>query len=224
MKRSLGAYLTIGCVLTAGLLETGRAASLGSSARQLTLTIDVYNYAGVSPKTLVRAENIAAHVFWNAGVRTRWVNVDPSTSRFRYPEVALLIIQGFAGSIGASGDPLGAAPGGGPDRHLMYVFFGRVEQLALRRETDRANDAMTGVDRPAPSGAQILGVVMAHELGHLLGLNRHSQEGIMRADWDQADLEDAREGYLLLTGPQAKVMRAEVSRRLSAQHVMTQAR
>ena len=44
-----------------------------------------------------------------------------------------------------------------------------------------------------------LGVVAAHEIGHLLlGANNHSRRGIMRPHWNRKDLEDAyfgRQGF-----------------------------
>jgi len=45
--------------------------------------------------------------------------------------------------------------------------------------------------------AHIFGHVIAHELGHLLGLESQTPKGIMRADWNSADLQDAACGYLL---------------------------
>jgi hypothetical protein len=64
------------------------------------------------------------------------------------------------------------------------------------------------------SKAQILGHVMAHEVGHLL-LNQqvHSAHGIMRGDWNIADFRDMTGGMLLFTPEQAESLRADVHRR-----------
>jgi hypothetical protein len=45
--------------------------------------------------------------------------------------------------------------------------------------------------------AEILGCVIAHEIGHLeLGADSHSQTFLMRAQWDSKSLSDASKGQL----------------------------
>lgn len=60
--------------------------------------------------------------------------------------------------------------------------------------------------------ATILGHVMAHEVGHLLGINSHSATGIMRAHWDPDELVLASQGRLLFTPKQSEVMRRTLLR------------
>jgi hypothetical protein len=44
--------------------------------------------------------------------------------------------------------------------------------------------------RLAPLGTFLLAHVMVHEITHMLqGVNRHSQEGIMKATWTQAEIQ-----------------------------------
>jgi hypothetical protein len=52
-----------------------------------------------------------------------------------------------------------------------------------------------------------LGAVMAHELGHLLGSDGHSDSGIMQPRWDQQQAHQIRRGALLFTYDQSKIMR-----------------
>jgi hypothetical protein len=60
--------------------------------------------------------------------------------------------------------------------------------------------------------ADILGNVMAHELGHLLlGSNSHASMGIMRAHWQGEDLRRLSRGNLLFTNEQADQMRGKVT-------------
>lgn len=57
----------------------------------------------------------------------------------------------------------------------------------------------------------ILGNVMAHELGHLLlGSNSHTATGIMRARWQAEELRRAGEGSLLFNAEQAERMRGKL--------------
>jgi hypothetical protein len=115
----------------------------------------------------------------------------------------------MAGRLGLPNNVMGLAPGTGPERRLVYVFYSSVEGLARRQS------------RAHVSTAQILGHAMAHEIGHLL-LNQesHSPTGIMRGDWNLKDLQDAVYGYLLFTSQQAGVIRAEVDRRIRQQKAL----
>lgn len=108
----------------------------------------------------------------------------------------------------------GLAPGTGPDRLLVQVFYDRVGALA-RRETQRqAATEAQGNAAPAATAAQILGEAIAHEIGHiLLNLSVHSRAGIMRGPWDLNDLRDIAGGYLGFTKQQGEVIQAEVARR-----------
>ncbi len=58
----------------------------------------------------------------------------------------------------------------------------------------------------------ILGSVMAHELGHLLlGSNSHSPTGIMQPRWQGEELHRLQRGGLWFTNEQANHMRAKLS-------------
>jgi len=57
----------------------------------------------------------------------------------------------------------------------------------------------------------ILGTVMAHELGHLLlGSNSHAPTGVMRARWQSEELSRAARGSLLFMAEQSERMRAKL--------------
>ena len=60
--------------------------------------------------------------------------------------------------------------------------------------------------------SDILGNVMAHELGHLLlGSNSHSAAGIMRAQWQGEELHRLSRGSLWFTSEQASHMRGKLN-------------
>ena len=64
----------------------------------------------------------------------------------------------------------------------------------------------------------ILGSVIAHEIGHLLlGLNSHSDTGIMQKRWERKQLQMVTTGNLLFTAAQGKLMQAEMQRRTRVQ-------
>jgi hypothetical protein len=91
------------------------------------------------------------------------------------------------------------------------VFYNSVEALAQRqKEVGIKGDSLRYATK-----AQILGNMIAHEIGHvLLNLRSHSATGIMRGDWDLQDLQDVAYGCLLFTRLQAEIIRAEVVRRV----------
>ena len=68
--------------------------------------------------------------------------------------------------------------------------------------------------RPAPSGinipaGELLGCVIAHELGHLLlGTASHSQLGLMSAVWQDPELQQAVRGGLFFTAVEGERMRS----------------
>ena|SRR5438876_9727695 len=74
MNQRLRACFTLGLILTGGLTKLCQGAPTDSPEANPTITMHVYNYADVSPKTLIEAEKIAAGVFRKAGVETRWLD------------------------------------------------------------------------------------------------------------------------------------------------------
>jgi hypothetical protein len=187
------------------------------------MTVHISNYAGVDAKELEEAERVATGVFRNAGVTTRWVNTrvisnaeyldreDKTSPRFSQIQVHVQS-SSMAGSLGLSDEVMGLAPGSGPDRHLVYVFYDRVRELAQRQVASQTRGKMVA----RAGGCRILGEMIAHEIGHiLLNLSAHSETGIMRGGWDLKDLQDVAYGELLFTKQQSKVIETEVIRRNS---------
>ena len=208
------------------VLSFGSAAAAGSTRSHVTLTIHVYNYAEVSPQTLIQAEKVTARIFRKVGVEIRWLGSPLNSANkqknssdriwFHSSDIQLNILPGsMSESFGPSRD-LGFAVGVGPNPEVAYVFYERAEQLARQQMAEkRLRETSAGiVERRADIG-QILGHVIAHELGHLLGLRSHARTGIMRADWNLTDLQDIAYGYLLFTPRQADVISTEVRRRIA---------
>jgi predicted Zn-dependent protease len=206
------------------VLNMGSATVAKGTQPHLTLTVRVYNYAGVDPKTLMQAEKVTEAIFRKVGVEMRWVSSplnsatkhENSSERiwFHSSDVQINILPGsMSESFGWSRD-LGFALGVGPNPEVAYVFYERAERLARQQMAEkRLHETSTGiVERRADIG-QLLGHVIAHELGHLLGLRSHARTGIMRADWNLTDFQDIAFGYFSFTPQQADVIRAEVRRR-----------
>jgi hypothetical protein len=61
------------------------------------------------------------------------------------------------------------------------------------------------------SDASLLGVVIAHEIGHLLlPYGSHSASGLMQGDWDSRQFLLARTRRLWFTAQQAELIRAHL--------------
>src|SRR6266567_8919705 len=99
MNRRLRACFTLGLILRGGLTKLYQGATADSREANPTIAIHVYNYAEVSPKTLIEAEKIAAGVFRKAGVETRWLDrygkkkeFSPEPARFQSNHIVLHLL------------------------------------------------------------------------------------------------------------------------------------
>jgi hypothetical protein len=215
-------HLKLWPLVIAGLagVQSGAAQS---SEGQSGLAVHVRNYAQVDAKRLVKAESVAAEILRNAGVRTRWVDVedtpaeqsdnsaDPSLTGLS--DIRLQIVSSaMAERLELPGNVMGLTPGSGLDRRLVYVFYDSVRELSQRQLEAQAKGDIS----LRASAEQILGEMIAHEMGHLLtNMPAHSKTGIMRGAWDLKDLSDIAHNSLVFTPSQAEIIRREVRRRNS---------
>lgn len=162
-----------------------------------TITVVVYDYAGVPPEWLRQAQNEMTRIYDDIGVGIVWANPQP-TSAATIPRYLLSIIirENAESSERAYPDnAMGAASGTADDRgRVAYIFYNRTEQFT-----------------PLLRG-RLLGHFMAHEVAHLLlPQYSHSPTGLMRAQWNREDLERAQYGRLLFTPEQGKQIRSKAS-------------
>ena len=183
--------------------------------RDSAFAVKVYNYADVSPKTLLAAKRHAAKVYRKIGISTTWVDCPFRPEQAgKYPECAALnngpsvlnlqiLSKEMIEKLGFNTKTFGfALPTRGREFAVRAnVFAHRVEALAYLGR---------------PSKAEILGYVMAHELGHLfLGPGSHSSSGLMGFPWGKRRLRMAAEGSLKFTRRQGERIRAQVRDRVA---------
>jgi hypothetical protein len=180
----------------------GRAALLGVLAVRVThcapcpdthrVPVKLFNDAAVSKTVLNSAAGDAAWILKSACVEVAWIPCPPvsrsNLSPCAAPVGALeLHVLSVPLTDDFHGDTLGVAMPHLDAGDRAAVFVSRVRATAARYPE------LAGVE-------DVMGCVMAHEIGHLLlHSNSHSSEGIMRADFRQKDLIKGVQRRLVFT-------------------------
>ncbi len=191
------------------------ASALTAAAEQASITVRLYDYAGVEDKVLEAARRQAAVILTQAGVRTRWeqcrtssAGANRSASCAQHAGEAVIQLRihprEMAKKIAGKGMEFGySLPSQDGFGIIAGVYADRTRDLAKQ----------LGASLPL-----ILGHTMAHEIGHLLlGSNSHAKAGIMRPTWGDRDLRLAHTGAFGFTQSQSKRMQRKVSERAALQ-------
>jgi hypothetical protein len=199
------------------LLAVASAGSAGQEATasiepRFQMTVRIYNYAGVTNGTLIRAEEEGTRIFQKAGVEVAWLECGVSP----LPEGQIPDCQPPLGAIAVNMRVLPASMAGGFKASREEMGFAVVSARA-----GSASDAWVFYQRVEDAAAtevaspfQILANAMAHEIGHLLlGPDHHSREGVMRACWDREFLEEVSQGQMHFTREQAQLIRLDMQTR-----------
>ena len=166
------------------------------------VTVFVTDGAAATDSLVVEAERNVTRVFHQAGIELDWVNCGGSADQDARCDgenitgnlVVHIVPRAHTLPPGVFGVSFLAHDAGA----YADVFFDPIERLReVRKEI---------------SLAEILGYVMAHELGHLLlGSNAHSPDGIMQAHWESEQLRSVTMGQLRFTPAQAAKMRSRIA-------------
>ena len=138
------------------------APGLAQERETINITVRLRNDAGISESVMGLARAAAVKVFSAASVQLIFVT--------RAPHLTIVLLSADGGRrMHQIAEAMGYAPSsGGEGGRIAYVLSDRVEQLSYTRGTDMAG---------------VLGVAVAHELGHLLlPSNPHTQGGLMRRE------------------------------------------
>ena len=193
-------------------LVAGVAAARTPDALTPRVRLSVFNDAGIPSDTLAQAAVRATAILAQSGVELDWLSCgrpDPSDfsppttpcSVVAWPHQLSVRIVPSGRSVGA--DIFGEAFLDGTGRGAYSnVYF---NNLAANREHAQLSDG------------DMLGFVIAHEVGHLLlGSNSHTSLGLMQARWDSAALHSALHNTLFFTPAQSATLRSRLSESVHA--------
>ena len=186
------------------------------STPEMTLTVGLINYADVRDDLLAQAKRETADVFGKIGVKIVWRDIDvPKRKRtideilaaetVQEPQLSVHLLP-KAKQWHPQDTVLGYAPRkeNEPGR-LVSIFYDRLRELA--RETKALSPW-------APTEAELLGHIMAHEIGHqLLPYLSHTKDGIMTHHWNLDVMQSAARGDLGFGSEQSEFIRAQLARR-----------
>lgn len=175
------------------------------AASELRVLVNVHNGVNLSSSDLSRAERQAKRIFLYVGIQLTWTTalmgatVDtPNEKANDAPLQLRLWPRAVAGKRPTSSETLG---------FCLSLDYGDAVVLADVIE----KQAVFG----STKFADLLGLAVAHELGHLLlRSTAHSVAGIMRARLTEEALRDDDRGYLRFTTGEAESMRNQVRRRM----------
>jgi hypothetical protein len=184
-------------------------ASLGANGDEArTVSIRIHDYAHLDEAALARAQEVVSGMYGAIGVRTDWLEplqqfdgaFDGSGARdCKASDLMIIILTSAMANRGVIPDSIigFAASQRGAVGRIAYVIYERVKDIARG----------TAVD-----DMRIMGIVMAHEIGHLLLTNQsHSDGGLMRGRWVPSEIRSARPGDLHFSELQAMEIRKTLS-------------
>ena len=199
------------------MLSAQLAVAAGIEA-ELRIAVRVRNEAHLPMATLSEAERVAAWIFQGAGITTDWLDCNPAltqpavTSACEVPTGPAEVLIDFLPDkglkhLGFEHRTLGVAHIPVEERFATNAFICSpcVKTLATTIATDVERESLTST---------ILGSVMAHELGHLLGVRDHSLCGVMHAPWSREELAMAQQGRLFFISKERFVIQAQIRRRM----------
>ena len=193
------------------LIVWGAAFSTLSDARTpdvvAHLKVSLFDDAHVAPATLAQAHARATSLMAQAGIDLEFLNCPPADPSDFTPAVSPCSVvewpRHLSLRIVVRGNPANAETFG--QAFLDDAGCGVYAKVYYQ-------NLVASRDGLGLSEGDMLGFVIAHELGHLLlGSNSHSTTGVMQAHWSATTLHEAAHNSLFFTSHQAATLRARLT-------------
>jgi hypothetical protein len=177
-----------------------------------TITVRVHNVAGAEAAVIARGEREAARIFERVGITVRWAEcppLDPGQvgsqicEEIYEPSRFTVVIDHDFMNAPIEDTALGFALPSLAGRNHAAVVYPRI-----RRLTSEHTDLM--------DCGSLLGVVLAHEIAHLLFGSMDHGSGIMRANWTREEFKSIGQRRFSFTREQGADLRAGLRSRYSA--------
>ena len=187
--------------LTMVSLMTLCPAGFVAGQEQLSMRVSVCNLGHVREFILTEAKAEAETVFNTAGIRIIWKDCDAFPSREEQAREPLFIVRLIGGKPPHTAGPLSLDTMGKayvPDSgrgHMADAYFKAIQDVAEHYRGD--------------AGA-LLGLVIAHELGHLLRGLGHSKDGVMRTPWNGNEINALRQRWFKFNAQDSARIRREL--------------
>ncbi len=195
----------VGTMPTCRLLLVVLASSSFCTASS-QIRVRLYDYSGVSARTLARAKTVASEVLEAAGVNVTWANC-PSPNCAGPAGPAVLQVRIISEEMARLGPKVSRTCMG---YAILSGQFSTIAAVFYHRALDLEKGNLAG-------RSEILGTMLAHEIGHLLlGKASHSTKGIMRGIWGDQDIKAIARGRMWFTEPEARKLVANTTARIVA--------
>jgi hypothetical protein len=173
-------------------------AAVAGHAQDRTLTVVVYDYAGLSDSSMNEVETLSGILLSRAGIRTQWVHCLGHQSGLRpglcdanleAGTVLIRIMPVHSGQPNKLGDPLGSAVVGNSFATLC------------------ASETRKYADHNGLAAGSLMAYAMTHEIGHLLLGEKHAPSGIMRAVWGKTEYREMAQRWLGFDAAERQALR-----------------
>ena len=176
------------------------------SDHQTQVTVWVYNRYPVPSELLQIGLRQTATIFEHAGIRIRWLDCLPAGLQgatdpacLPGPRSNTIVLTVLGRADGRYRRSLGYAFQRDDGGKSVVVYYWRVGFM---------------VEFAPAEAAELLGAVIAHEIGHaLLPGQPHSKEGIMRPEWEAREAHASLRGQMNFSARESGAMRNELNRR-----------
>jgi len=169
--------------------------------------VSLFDDAHVAAATLAQAEARATFLMAQAGIDIEFLNCPPADPSDFTPAVSPCSVvewpRHLSLRIVVRGNPANSETFG--EAFLDDAGFGVYAKVYYQ-------NLVASRDVLGLTEGDMLGFVIAHELGHLLlGSNSHSTTGVMQAHWSATTLHEAAHNTIFFTSHQAAVLRSRLA-------------